>query len=359
MNPEIPYNQLPKLPPSEEIESPEILKKAVVAHRALAQLKGLGPLIPNQVLLLQLLGLQEAKLSSEIENIVTTHDQLYLAFADRLTSITAETKEVLRYKDALWFGYEAIRGNKRFLNTPLFEEIATKVLGREVEIRKLPGTKLSDGWGNTIYTPPQGEERLWDLLKNIETFIYEEQKGLDPLIKLALIHYQFEAIHPFYDGNGRTGRILNILFLIEKKILEFPILYHSQYIIQRKAEYYGLLRGVTERKEWGPWIQFILDALIETAMGTEAKIRKIRSVMKETGEKIANQLPKIYSEELLQTLFEHPYCKIKFLEKAQIAKRQTASQYLNKLVEIGVLECVRHGKEKYFLNKAFIKALTG
>ncbi len=358
MNPEVPYNELPNLPPKRSLESIAILKTAIEAHKKLAELKGSGPFIPNQILLLQLIGLKEAKASSEIENIVTTNDELYQAFADRVSNITPQTKEVLRYKDALWFGYEAITKKNRLLNTFLFEEIAAITLGSNSGIRKLPGTKLTNPFGKTVYTPPEGEFLIREKLAHLEKFIYSEEKPLDDLIKMALIHYQFEAIHPFYDGNGRTGRILNILFLIEKNLLEIPILYHSEYIIQNKTKYYLLLRGVTEKQDWEPWILFILEALIQTAEGTREKILAIQKVMEETKEKIQMKLPKIYSKKLLEVLFFHPYCKIKFLEKANIAKRQTASHYLKKLAEIGILECVQNGKEKYFLNRPFIEILT-
>lgn len=357
MNPEAPYNELPKLPPQKNIETPHILKKVIHAYKKLGELRESGPLIPNQVLLLQLIGLKEAKLSSEIENVVTTNDELYKAFADRTPYITAETKEVLRYKDALWFGYDAITKKKRLLNTVLFEEIVAILLDADTGIRKLPGTKLINPYGQVIYSPPEGEDLIREKLAHLEKFIYEETE-LDQLIKLALIHYQFEAIHPFYDGNGRTGRIINILFLIEKNLLVFPILYHSQYIIQNKSLYYQLLKNVTEKQEWEAWIFFILETIIQTAEETRKKILDIQKVMEKTKKKIQSKLPKIYSETLLEILFTHPYCKIKFLEREGVAKRQTASNYLQQLTKIGILECIQNGKEKYFLNRPFIEVLT-
>ncbi len=316
-------------------------------------------LIPNQLIFLQLIGLQEAKLSSEIENVVTTHDKLYKAF-DNKEAADPATKEVLRYKDALWLGFDWIETEKRPLNTALFEKIGEALTKSKGCVRTMPGTKLVNSHRQAVYIPPEGETRLRDLLANLEQFIYSND-DLDPLVKLGIIHYQFEAIHPFYDGNGRTGRILNILYLIEMDLISLPILYLSGYVISHKSDYYRLLQKVTKEssdaKAWEEWSFFMLDAVIETAKKTQEKIRLIQSLIEKTEKLIHEKLPKIYSKSLINLLFSHPYCKIAFLEKAGIAKRQTASVYLKELGEAGVLVCQKKGRDKYFINQAFLDIL--
>ena len=248
-----PYNELPLLPPLTDLETPRILKKAILAHRELAELKGVGPLIPNQSILIQTLVLQEAKLSSEVENIVTTNDELYCAFADSKMKTDPHTKEILRYEEALWYGYEAIKKRNRLLSVALFEEIVGIITKNEAGIRKLSGTQLKNPLGEVVYTPPEGELIIREKLENLVRFTYEE-KELDPLIKLCLLHYQFEAIHPFYDGNGRTGRIFNLLYLLEENLLDVPVLYLSKYIIENKNEYYLGFRKVTSECDWESWV---------------------------------------------------------------------------------------------------------
>jgi len=228
-DPQTPYNDLPLLPPPGELETRAVLKKAIAANKALAELKGAGELIPDQSLLIQAIGLQEAKLSSEIENIVTTNDELYRAFADQGQRTNPHTKEVLRYKDALWHGFKMIKEENRPLTTRLFEELFQIIKETTAGVRRMPGTKLANPFGEVIYTPPEGEGIIRDKLANLERFIYDDS-DLDPLIKLAVMHYQFEAIHPFTDGNGRTGRIINILYLVEVGLLDIPVLYLSRYI---------------------------------------------------------------------------------------------------------------------------------
>ncbi|WP_419616776.1 Fic family protein, partial [Thiolapillus sp.] len=239
-----PFNDLPLLPPGVQLETVPVLKQAIAASRELAELKGAGNLIPNQKILLTGIVLQEARLSSEIENIVTTNDELYQASADDLFSASGHTKEVLRYQQALWEGFETLR--ERPLGTNLFIELVEIIKWQQMGIRCLPGTRLTGNDGNIVYTPPEGEVRLRELLANLERFIHDENDGLDPLVRLAVMHYQFEAIHPFADGNGRTGRIINILYLVDKGLLELPVLYLSRYIIRNKPAYYDGLRRVTE-----------------------------------------------------------------------------------------------------------------
>lgn len=356
-DPRKPYNDLPLLPPPVELETRAVLKKAISANKALAELKGAGELIPNQAILIQAIGLQEAKLSSEIENIVTTNDELYRAFADAGHKTDPHTKEVLRYKDALWYGYSAVRQDNRPLTTSLFEEMYRIIKGTSAGVRKTPGTKLANTQGEVIYTPPEGEGILRDKLANLERYLYAEDET-DPLVKMAVIHYQFEAIHPFTDGNGRTGRILNILYLIERDILDIPVLYLSRYIIDNKSAYYSGLRSVTEDDAWEPWILYMLEAIEQMAVTTREKILAIRNLMRESTERVRQELPKIYSKDLMEVLFRLPYCRISFLEKAGIAQRKTASLYLRELERIGLLSAHKEGREVYYFNDAFFDILV-
>ncbi|MCJ7539960.1 MAG: Fic family protein [Desulfobacterales bacterium] len=356
-DPRAPYNELPLLPPEQELESKEVLKKAITANKALAELKGAGELVPNQAVLIQAIGLQEAKLSSEIENIVTTNDELYRAFASDGQKAEPHTKEVLRYNDALWFGYYWLKDKNYPLTTNLFEELFRIIKESKSGIRKVPGTKLANDNGDVIYTPPEGESVLRDKLGNLEKYIYASD-SVDPLIKLAVVHYQFEAVHPFTDGNGRTGRILNLLYLIEQGLLNIPILYLSRYIIENKKDYYAGLRCVTEKGNWKDWILYMLNAVEQTSIDTRKKILSIRDLMHRDVEIVRKKLPKIYSKDLLELLYRQPYCKISMLEKAGIAKRQTASIYLKELENIGILRAVKMGRDIYYINDDFLHLLT-
>jgi Fic family protein len=349
------YNDLPLLPPSIELETPAILKKAISANRVLAELKGLAKLIPNQGILINGIVLQEARLSSEIENILTTNDELYKAAADERLSTDVHTKEVLRYREALWHGYQALK--QRPLTTNLFIEIAGIIKQSDMDIRRVPGTKIANSRGEVIYTPPEGEAVIRDKLSNLERFIHAED-NLDPLIKLAVLHYQFEAIHPFSDGNGRTGRILNILFLVEQGLLDIPVLYLSHYIIHHKSAYYEGLRRVTENQDWINWVAYMLDAVETTARQTQERVLRILGLMQDAQELVSKQAPKIYSKDLIETVFMHPYCKIRFLEERGIAKRQTASNYLQTLENLGLLRSRKMGRELYYINDRLFQVLT-
>lgn len=352
-----PYNDLPSLPPNIVLETHSILKKTIEAHRSLAELKHISNLLPNQAVLIQTLGLQEAKLSSEIENIVTTNDELYRAYADNSSNATPGTKEVLNYPTALWYGYKSLKEGNRLLTTSLLEEICQILKGNTSGIRKIPGTKLTTASGRIIYTPPDGEIVIREKLNQLEKFIYSEVE-LDPLIKLALIQYQFEAIHPFHDGNGRTGRILNILFLVSCGLIDLPILYLSKFFLENRIGYYEGLRSVTEEGNWLGWINYILDAVLHTATSTQKRIKNIQNLLEISSKKVKASLPRIYSKDLMEVLFLQPYCKIRFLEEAGIAQRETASIYLKKLEELGLLRKIQMGKEKYYINDAFIELLT-
>jgi Fic family protein len=353
-----PYNDLPLLPPKVELETKAVLKSAIAARTALERLKGAGQLIPNQRVLIDSIVLQEAKLSSAIENVVTTNDELYRAFSDDGRTSDPQTKEVLAYHSALWTAYEGIKSGKRQLTTRLFEELVGSIRGSDVGIRRVPGTKLGNSaTGEIIYTPPEGESRLRDLLGNLEKFVYRED-DLDPLVRLAVMHYQFEAIHPFSDGNGRTGRILNILFLVERELIDIPVLYLSRYIIENKASYYEGLRRVTEEDEWEGWILYMLEAIANTATLTWTKIGRIRNLMDDWTKRLKEERPRMYSRDLVEIVFRHPYSKIRFLEQEGLATRQTASKYLQALAEMKLLRPVRRAREIYYINDPFLRLLT-
>jgi Fic family protein len=357
-DPNKPFNDLPLLPPNEDMETKPVLKKAITANRALAELKGLGGTIPNQALLVNSLILQEAKASSEIENVITTNDALFKAFTAKTSRVDPATKEVLRYREALWEGYNALK-KRPILSTNLFITIVRTIRENQAGIRNTPGTTIANSaTGEVIYTPPEGETIIRDKLKNLEDFIHAEDE-MDPLIKLALIHYQFEAIHPFSDGNGLAGRIINILFLILHGLLELPVLYLSKAIIERKNDYYRLLRQVTENGQWEPWILYMLASIEETATFTRERIIAIRDLMLETMARARRELPRrVYSKELIELLFQQPYCKISFLVDAGIASRNIASSYLGELVKINILKKETIGREILYLNHKLYELLS-
>lgn len=350
-----PYLSLPSLPPKVDIETKAILKQCITARAALAELKQAAELIPNQSVLINTLPLLEAGASSEIENIVTTTDKLFQHLRNEDQADPA-TKEALRYSRALFEGFQAL--NQYPLNTRSVEEICTQIKGVQMNVRKVSGTALSNHkTGEVIYTPPVGEDVLRTMLADWERFLHNAVE-IDPLIRMAVAHYQFEAIHPFTDGNGRTGRIVNSLFLIQEGLLTLPILYLSRYIIQNKADYYRLLLQVTREQAWEAWIIYVLKGVEETATWTTAKIAAIRALSEHTVEFVRNKLPKVYSHELVSLIFELPYCRISSLADAGIAKRQAASQYLKQLVEIGVLIEAPVTKEKLFIHPKLMQLLT-
>ena len=354
-NAETPYNDLPLLPPDlERIETRSVLKACISARAAIAELKTAGELIPDQGLLINILPMLEAKDSSRIENIVTTSDQLF-QYADRADGADPATKEALRYRTALYDGYTHLEDYPLCTNTAV--AICTKLRAVQTDIRKTPGTVLRDQNNNVVYTPPVGEDSIRELLANWERFIHGDD-DLDPLVKMAIAHYQFECIHPFPDGNGRTGRILNILYLIQSELLSLPILYLSRFILERRDDYYTLLRRVTEEGDWESWILFMLEAVESTSRGTTDKISIVRALMAETTEYVREKLPKIYTHELVQALFAQPYCRIDNLVERGVAKRQTASTYLKQLVEIGVLEEMSVGREKLYINTRLLQELN-
>jgi Fic family protein len=350
-----PYNGLPLLPPASEIETRAVLKKSGRAASSLAALQQAAELIPNQEVLINSIPLREAKDSSAIENIVTTSDKLF-----RFANVDADaadpaTKETLRYRTALLEGYEDIR--TRPLTTRTATTICRAIKGIDLDIRRTPGTTLSNqATGKVIYTPPEGEALLRDKMANWERFLHDE-KDIDPVVRMAIGHYQFEAIHPFPDGNGRTGRIINILFLIEQGLLDQPILYLSRYINQHREDYYRLLLEVTTKGAWEPWILYMLEAVEDTATWTRTKIKAIKRQMEETVRHVAATRPKIYSRELIEVIFVQPYCRTNDLVKLGIGTRKTAAKYLGDLVSAGVLQERKEGREKLYINTRFLDLL--
>lgn len=354
--PDRPFFGLPKLPPKADLESTTILKACISARAALAELDAASDLIPNPSILINTIPVLEATASSEIENIVTTADRLFQLSAGDDATADPATKEALRYRIALRRGFEALAA--RPVSTNLAADVCTSLRGIETGIRKVPGTVLrNQATGAAVYTPPEGEELLRRLMANWEDFLHA-RTDLDPLIRMAVGHYQFEAIHPFEDGNGRTGRILNLLFLIEQGLLREPILYLSGAIIRSKADYYRKLGDVTAHGRWEPWVVYMLAAVEERARWTTAKVRAMRALLAASTEFVREHAPKIYSRELVETTFVQPYCRIGNLVDAGIAKRQTASTYLQKLSEIGLLTVLQSGRDKLFVHRALLDLLA-
>ncbi|MFM9938012.1 MAG: Fic family protein [Hyphomicrobiaceae bacterium] len=354
-NPAKPHNELPLLPPKVDLETKAVLRKCVGARTALAELKIAGQLIPDQTVLSSI-PLLEAKVSSEIENIVTTHDAIFREASLPDNRGDPSAKEAVRYRAALYDAFRALA--KRPISTRLAIEICQKVKGVELDIRTTPGTTLRNSQtGTIIYTPPEAH-LLPNLLANWESFI-NGPSDLDPVLRMAVQHYQFEAIHPFIDGNGRTGRILNVLVLIQDGLLELPILYLSRYILAKRSEYYRLLGEVTTRGDWIPWLLYTLDGVEATARWTTQKIRAIRTLMDATSDHLRERAPKIHSRELVELIFAQPYCRIADVVERGIAKRQAASKYLQTLREIGILlELPRLGdREKVFVNVRYRELL--
>jgi Fic family protein len=351
----IPYNDLPLLPPKADIETKSILRKAISAGRALAQLNGTLINLPNPTLFLDTIYLQEAKASSEVENIITTNDELYKSLvADRKIE-NAATKEVLSYKEALWLGLEELK-TKPFITTNLCIRMVQCIKQNKASIRSTPGTTLSNIQGEVIYTPPNGETIIREKLANLEKFINEDET-IDPLIKMALLHYQFEAIHPFADGNGRTGRILLLLYLKLSGLLDTPAIYLSEYIIKNKAEYYRCLQDVTEKNEWEDFILYMLDMIEETSNKGLKRLNKITLAMEETANEIKKKLPRVYSKDLIEILFRLPYTKRQHLIEENIGNLKTVGNYLIALEENGFLKSEKVGKEKLYLNQKLLEIL--
>lgn len=342
--------KLAPLPPKADLETKAVLKQLARSHRALAELKGFADTIPNKNILINAVTINEAKDSSEIENIITTHDELFKAMSQN-NYINPAAKEVVNYRSALWQGYMMVK-EQQLLTTNMIIEIQSIIEQNQAGLRKLPGTVLlNEKTGKVVYTPPGTEEEIRDLLINLVQYINEDFDGADPLIKLAVIHYQFESIHPFYDGNGRTGRIINVLYLVLKELLDSPILYLSRYIIMNKTAYYRLFEEVRKKHAWEDWILYMLEAVEETAIETLALIKKINQAVNDTAAYIRTEMPKIYSKELIELIFYEFYTKITYIEEGLGVTRKTASGYLNALEKRGVLKAQKLGKEKVYINQ--------
>jgi Fic family protein len=355
-DPRRPYNDLPRLPPTADIETRAILRVCIQARAAVAELRQAGHLLPNQSMLINTLPILEARASSAIENIVTTTDRLFQYAQDESQPADPATKEALRYRTALRRGFESLA--RRPLTTATAVDVCRTLRGIDIDIRKIPGTALTNAaTGTVVYTPPEGQDLLRDLLANWERYLHDETT-VDTMIRMAVGHYQFEAIHPFTDGNGRTGRILNLLYLVEQHLLDQPGLYLSRAIIRNKADYYQRLNAVTSDGAWEPWILYLLEAVAETARWTTAKILAIRELLRDTTAYVQRESPAVYTRELVELIFVQPYCRIANVVEAGLAKRQTASQYLKALRDIGVLDEVKAGREKLFIHPKLMTLLT-
>lgn len=339
------------------LKTNKILEQLTLSSRALAELKGYANTIPNMHILINAVTINEAKDSSAIENIVTTHDDIYKVLTESGYK-EENAKEVVDYRNAIWLGYEQIKKDG-YINTNTIVKVQGTIEHNNAGIRKLPGTELKNSiTGETIYTPPQNEPEIRKCLQNLEDFINDDEDNIDPLIKVCLIHYQFESIHPFYDGNGRTGRILNILYLVLNKLIDSPILYLSKYINKTKQEYYKLFNEVRDNNNFEDWTLYILKGIEITSKETIELIEKIQTEMKNYKEEFKSKLPKIYSKELLESLFYEVYTKISYIEKACDVTRITATSYLNQLEKIGLLESEKIGKEKIYKNTRLINLLS-
>ena len=343
------------LPPRVAFETRSVLKQCNMASRALAELKGIGRSIPNQEILINALPLQEAKSSSEIENIITTSDSLYRALSLKETDNNPHTKEVLRYREALRSGMGALR-IRPLLDIALFERICSVLLDAEIGVRTIQ-VALYDQYKEVVYTPPHSGAYLRALLVNLEHFINKDT-ALDPLIKMALIHYQFEAIHPFIDGNGRTGRILNILYLIQQNLLDIPVIYLSRYFIRHRKSYYQLLRKVSTSADWEQWILYMLSAVAETARHTTEKIEAIQKLFDEYMKRARWAAPAANQKELIELIFLQPYCLTRFVEERMRISRLTARRRLAKLEEAGLVESMRAGRHLLFVNRRLFNVLS-
>jgi Fic family protein len=354
MNTNFTVNQLP---PVNNFNDVQIWKSLNLASRALAELKGESKTIPNVDILINTLSLQESKESSEIENIVTTQDDLFKSQVEN-NSKNIATKEVKQYAAALLHGFDLIKQHDLF-TTNYIKDIQAVLEPNKQGFRKIMGTALKNSVGDTVYTPPQNHQEIIELMSNLDKYInLPELHDVDPLIKMAIIHHQFESIHPFYDGNGRTGRIINILYLVYMKLLDIPVLYLSRYINQNKADYYRLLQEVRVAGSWNKWVIWMLNGIHETANQTIALIRKINLMMQEFKHKIQSEAENIYSKELLESIFKHPYTKIKFIENDLGVHRQTASKYLDTLVELGLLTSHKIGTINYYVNHKLFELLS-
>ena len=350
---------IPALPLAIDLEDKAILKQANLASRQLAELKGVAQTIPNELILINTLALQEAKDSSEVENIVTTQDDLY-RFELHVGEFeqSPASKEVFRYREAIRAGFDEVRRTHLLTNNTI-RKVQSVLVGNGTGFRKLPGTELRDNHGNLIYTPPQDADDIVRYMDELEEFVNRpDLSDCDPLIKLAVIHHQFESIHPFHDGNGRTGRIICILYLVANGLLDLPVLYLSRYITQSKAEYYRLLQAIREsdgaEEDWRAWVLYMLRGIEATARHTISMVTGIRLLMAKYKDVLRPAFGSAYKHELLNNLFFHPYTKIEFMQKALMVSRPTATKYLERIVKLGLLNKVKLGRSNYFINEELV-----
>ena len=351
---------IPNLPLPYDLETKAVLKQLNKANKMLAELKGLATTIPNEQILISSLTLQEAKESSEVENIVTTQDDLYRASVSINQELqSAATKEVLNYREALQHGFNLVR-KRQLLTNNVIKEIQERLEYNRAGFRTVPGTVLKRNDGTIVYTPPQDANEIAEYMKNLERFINDDSMcDFDPLVKMAIIHHQFESIHPFYDGHGRTGRIINVLYIVQNRLLDLPILYLSRYITRNKAEYYRLIQAIRDKNsdnasEWEEWILFMLRAVEETAFDTINLVKGIGKLMTDYKNILRPLFGKYYKHELLNNLFFHPYTKLEYFQRDMSISRQTASKYLDKIVSTGLLEKIKLGRENYYVNKGLM-----
>lgn len=356
---------IPHLPLPYDLETKAVLKQLNLANKKLAELKGVALTIPNEDILISTLTLQEAKDSSEVENIVTTQDDLYKADLDLKGSIIkAAEKEVMNYRNALITGYKQVKEH-RIITLNTIKEIQRNLENNDAGFRRVPGTSLKNSKGEVVYTPPQHGADINQYMANLEQFINNDYLcDFDPLIKMAIIHHQFESIHPFYDGNGRTGRIMLILYLVMTDLLDLPILYLSRYITHHKAEYYRLIQDVRDKEgdnagQWENWVLFMLKGIEETARETISLVKGISRLMAEYKEKLRPEFGRLYKHELLNNLFYHPYTKIEYVQRDMMVTRNTAAAYLNRIVKMGLLTKTKIGKSNYYINNQLVELFMG
>jgi Fic family protein len=347
---------IPPLPPMGELETPAVLRAAALAHRRLAEVKGRATAIPNQGILIDTLSLQEARASSEIENIITTQEEMFQAAIFPEGPDHGPAKEVARYRDALKRGWDLMSQSQWLLTNNTIIEIFRVLKRHDGGFRETPGTALkNDATGDTVYVPPQDKNDIAAHMSALERFINDDgASDLDPLVKMAIIHHQFESIHPFPDGNGRIGRIINVLYLARTGLLNIPFLYLSRYITAHKADYYRLLQSVRDEGEWEPWLLFMLAAVAETSAETLRLIDGLAALMADYKKRIRDNHPRLYSQDLLNNLFRHPYTRIEFLADEVGVVRQTAARYLDELTAAGFLEKQTWGKHNFYINKPLV-----
>ncbi|MGE0000986.1 MAG: Fic family protein [Fimbriimonadaceae bacterium] len=355
-DPKQPFNSLPPIPTLADLETPAALKRSTKAQVALAELREAGNRLPDQTFLVRALQIQEAKQSSEIENIVTTNDALYAALDDTRAVADPATREVLHHSDAIWCGYEQLRQG-RPISPSMIVKVASVITQTDTGVRTMPGTVIANSaTGQVVYTPPVGKERILHLLGRLCDFL-DQEEGADPIIKMAAGHYQFEAIHPFHDGNGRTGRVLNMLYLMQAGLIHVPTLYLSRPILASKPDYYRLLRGVTEQGDWAAWVEYMVEVTAVAAEDALRRIRTILQVMESVEQRAREGMRRGFSKELIELVFRLPYTRIQNVEHAGIAKRDTASAYLRELERLGILVSTKRGRDVLFLNEPYLRAL--